>query len=149
MAYRIFPSLISRKHCLTSTYHCLPQIEEHVEEITTHHLTDDDHDLDDLDDEEVSDSGGSWRGSRCSLDDTRERRRREKVTRTATVAEDALLPSLNIPLPDPSHLASRRVSFPELGADIVHGALLGGLFSCWFIRLVFCRFIYGSGYLLI
>ncbi|ROT78259.1 hypothetical protein C7M84_003026 [Penaeus vannamei] len=68
----------------------------------------------------VSDSGGSWRGSRCSLDDTRERRRREKVTRTATVAEDALLPSLNIPLPDPSHLASRRVSFPELGADIVH-----------------------------
>lgn len=96
------------------------KIEEHVEEITTHHLTDDDHDLDDLDDEEVSDSGGSWRGSRCSLDDTRERRRREKVTRTATVAEDALLPSLNIPLPDPSHLASRRVSFPELGADIVH-----------------------------
>ncbi|XP_047499270.1 uncharacterized protein LOC125045817 isoform X5 [Penaeus chinensis] len=96
------------------------KIEEHVEEITTHHLTDDDHDLDDLDDEEVSDSGGSWRGSRCSLDDSRERRRREKVTRTATVAEDALLPSLNIPLPDPSHLASRRVSFPELGADIVH-----------------------------
>ncbi|XP_063610729.1 uncharacterized protein LOC134784558 [Penaeus indicus] len=96
------------------------KIEEHVEEITTHHLTDDDHDLDDLDDEEVSDSGGSWRGSRCSLDDSRERRRRERVTRTATVAEDALLPSLNIPLPDPSHLASRRVSFPELGADIVH-----------------------------
>ncbi|XP_042866418.1 uncharacterized protein LOC122249530 isoform X3 [Penaeus japonicus] len=96
------------------------KIEEHVEEITTHHLTDDDHDLDDLDDEEVSDSGGSWRGSRCSLDDSRERRRREKVTRTAAVAEDALLPSLNIPLPDPSHQASRRVSFPELGADIVH-----------------------------
>ncbi|KAK7068821.1 hypothetical protein SK128_014902, partial [Halocaridina rubra] len=100
------------------------KIEEHVEEITTHHLTDDDindeQDLTGFDEEDISDSGGSWRGSRCSLDDSRRRpRRREKVSHHTAVAEDGLLSTLNITLPDPSFVASRRVSFPELGADII------------------------------
>ncbi|XP_068245045.1 serine-rich adhesin for platelets-like isoform X3 [Palaemon carinicauda] len=96
------------------------KIEEHVEEITTHHLTDDEQDLEGFEDDDISDSGGSWRGSRCSLDDSRGRpRRREKVSHHTAVAEDGLLSTLNIPLPDPSFAASRRVSFPELGADII------------------------------
>ncbi|XP_066984846.1 uncharacterized protein [Macrobrachium rosenbergii] len=96
------------------------KIEEHVEEITTHHLTDDEQDLEGFEDDDVSDSGGSWRGSRCSLDDSKGRpKRREKVSHHTGVAEDGLLSTLNIPLPDPSFAASRRVSFPELGADII------------------------------
>ncbi|XP_042220923.1 uncharacterized protein LOC121865492 isoform X2 [Homarus americanus] len=94
------------------------KIEEHVEEITTHHLTDDDQDLEGIYDEDVSDSGGSWRGSRCSLDDSRERRH-HKVSHHS-VTEDPLLSTINVALPDPAHITSRRVSFPELGADIIH-----------------------------
>nr|XP_053653511.1 serine-rich adhesin for platelets-like isoform X6 [Cherax quadricarinatus]XP_053653512.1 serine-rich adhesin for platelets-like isoform X6 [Cherax quadricarinatus]XP_053653513.1 serine-rich adhesin for platelets-like isoform X6 [Cherax quadricarinatus] len=95
------------------------KIEEHVEEITTHRLTDDDdQDLDCAYDNDVSDSGGSWRGSRCSLDDSRETRH-HKVSHHS-VTEDPLLSTINVALPDPAHISDRRVSFPELGADIIH-----------------------------
>lgn len=95
------------------------QIEEHVEEITTHHLTDEDQDLED--EENISDSGGSWRGSRCSLDDSSRRTRRHKKVTHQSVTEDPLLSTINVALPDPEHITSRRVSFPELGADIIQG----------------------------
>ncbi|XP_069180549.1 uncharacterized protein [Procambarus clarkii] len=98
------------------------KIEEHVEEITTHHLTDDDQDLEGIYDEEISDSGGSWRGSRCSLDDSRETRR-HKVSHHS-VTEDPLLSTINAVLPDPAQISSRRASFPELGADIIQDSCL-------------------------
>lgn len=95
------------------------KIEEHVEEITTHHLTDDDQDLEGTYDDDISDSGGSWQGSRCSLDDPRGTKHHKKVTHHS-VTEEPLLSTINVALPDPAHITSRRVSFPELGADILH-----------------------------
>lgn len=98
-----------------------------MEEITTHHLTDDDQDLKGIYDEDVSDSGGSWRGSRCSLDDSRGTRHHKKVTHHS-VTEEPLLSTINVALPDPAHITSRRVSFPELGANILHGQFLTSCF---------------------
>lgn len=95
----------------------VPQIEEHVEEVTTHHLTDED-DVDE-DEDDVSDSG-SWRGSRGSLEDRRRTRRHKKVTQHS-VTQDPLVSCLPVALPDPAQVTSRRVSFPELGRDIIQG----------------------------
>ncbi|MPC37457.1 hypothetical protein E2C01_030937 [Portunus trituberculatus] len=90
------------------------QIEEHVEEVTTHHVTDEDEDEDEGD---ASDSG-SWRGSRGSLEDRRRTRRHKKVTQHS-VTQDPLVSCLPVALPDPTQVTSRRVSFPELGRDII------------------------------
>lgn len=89
------------------------KIEEHVEEVTTHHVTDEDED----DDGDASDSG-SWRGSRGSLEDRKRTRRHKKVTQHS-VTQDPLVSCLPVALPDPNQVTSRRVSFPELGRDII------------------------------
>lgn len=80
-------------------------------------MTDDDADEDEGD---VSDSGGSWRGSRGSLEDRRRTRRHKKVTQHS-VTQDPLVSCLPVALPDPAQVTSRRVSFPELGRDIIQG----------------------------
>ena len=38
-----------------------------------------------------------------------------------TTVEETILPLPNFPLGDPDQISTRRVSFPELGADILHG----------------------------
>ena len=96
------------------------QIEEHIEEITTHHFPTDDgssvssngknssvisdcDDDDDNDESRVSLSlGGSWIKERS-----------QGVPGTVGMS-----PLMHLPLPE--QLAPKRVPFPELGADLLH-----------------------------
>ncbi|CAL4111085.1 unnamed protein product, partial [Meganyctiphanes norvegica] len=109
------------------------KIEEHVEEITTEHLTEEDNSEYEAPEygEGTSESEGSLRGSRTSLDSrnshnrhsrgyhSRSTRSHTRYHREESDDHRSLLPALNFTLPDNINEAIRRVSFPELGADIV------------------------------
>ena len=76
-------------------------------------MTDEDEDEDEGD---ASDSG-SWRSS---LEDERRTRRHKKVTQHSST-QDPIASCFPVALPDPDQVTSRRVSFPELGRDIIQG----------------------------
>ncbi|XP_076057936.1 uncharacterized protein LOC143035168 isoform X9 [Oratosquilla oratoria] len=87
------------------------KVEEHIEEVTTRHLTEADSDGEDDGEGEPSRGGDLVSAPGCVVS-------LGAVTRHS-VSHETSFPPLSVLPPDPAMVNTRRVSFPELGGDIL------------------------------